>query len=101
MKVPRLNRDIAVSLIFSVLAAAFLTAIVLRGFLIEESELASPLAKYGLPFGGLALFFYWTADKKNVDDKNRIAVKASFFIAFSTVVLAAVFLVLSIFLFEV
>ncbi|GEM_PF-1545194 len=101
MRPSRLNRDIIVSLIFSILAAIFLLAILFRGFFIEGAALAGPLLRYGLPFGALSLFFYWTADKKNVDRKNHIAIKTSFHIAFFTTVLAAVFFVLSIFLFEI
>ncbi len=93
MKKLGVNRDIFVSLIFSVLVAIVVLVIILNGVTSEAGALLIPLRNYGIPLGGVALFLTWTCDKENLDERNRMAHKTSFHVALITTFVAVAFFI--------
>lgn len=93
-----INRDIFVSLIFTVLTLFLVIGLAIHGLMNGSEAMYTNMLYYGAPFSVLAIVFSRTADRVDIDEKNRIAISWSFKFAIMLFMVSLLLLITSFFM---
>ncbi len=95
MNFKHLNRDIKVSVVFTILTYIILVIIGVYGFRTDTATFFRVLVLYGFPISLLAIFFSRTAIRVELDEANQRAIDLSFKLAIAASAISLIALIIT------